>query len=70
MEHRLDDLTVEWRQETAVCVVLTSPGYPGAYPTGLPIHGLPAPSDAAPIAVFHAGTKRDAGRVVTAGDEC
>ena len=48
-------------------MVLTSPGYPGAYPTGLPIRGLPAPSNTAPIAVFHAGTKRDAGQVVTAG---
>jgi len=67
VEHRLDQLAVEWKQETAVCVVLTSPGYPGAYPTGLPIQGLPSPSNSAPIAVFHAGTKRDAGQVVTAG---
>lgn len=69
VEHRLDQLAVEWKQETAVCVVLTSPGYPGAYPTGLPIQGLPSPSNSAPIAVFHAGTKRDAGQVVTAGEE-
>ena len=67
VEHRLDQLTVEWRPDTAVCVVLTSPGYPGAYPTGLPIQGLPSPSHAAPIAVFHAGTRREAGQVVTAG---
>ncbi len=67
VEHRLDQLAVEWRAETAVCVVLTSPGYPGTYPTGLPIQGLPSSSSAAPIAVFHAGTKRDAGQVVTAG---
>lgn len=67
VEHRLDELTVEWHPETAVCVVMTSPGYPGSYPTGLPIQGLPAPSDESRVAVFHAGTKRESGRVVTAG---
>ena len=67
VEHRLDELTVEWHPETAVCVVMTSPGYPGSYPTGLPIQGLPTPSGESRVAVFHAGTKRDSGRVVTAG---
>ncbi len=67
VEHRLDELQIEWRQDTAVCVVMTSPGYPGSYETGFPIEGLPAQSGASPIAVFHAGTKREAGQVVTAG---
>lgn len=67
VEHRLDQLTVEWRQGTAVCVVMTSPGYPGSYQTGSPIQGLTVQSGDAHIAVFHAGTKREAGRVVTAG---
>ena len=67
VEHRLDELQVEWRQDTAVCVVMTSPGYPGSYETGFPIQGLPAQSGTSPIAVFHAGTKREAGQVVTAG---
>lgn len=67
VEHRLDQLPVEWRQDTAVCVVMTSPGYPGSYQTGFPIQGLPAPSGTSAIAVFHAGTKREAGQVVTAG---
>ena len=67
VDHRLDQLTVEWRNDTAVCVVLTSPGYPGSYQTGFPIQGLTAQSADAHIAIFHAGTKRDAERVVTAG---
>ena len=67
VEHRLDQLTVEWRQDTAVCVVLTSPGYPGSYQIGFPIQGLPAPSTESRVAVFHAGTKRESGRIVTAG---
>lgn len=67
VDHRLDQLTVEWHNDTAVCVVMTSPGYPGSYRTGLPIHGLiDQPADSQ-LAVFHAGTKRDAKQVVTAG---
>jgi phosphoribosylamine--glycine ligase len=45
---------------------MASGGYPGSYPTGLPITGL---EDVDPdVVVFHAGTRRDAdGRLVTAG---
>ena len=47
------------------CVVASSPGYPGSYPTGLPIEGLDRlDSD---VLVFHAGTKRTAEGLVTAG---
>lgn len=67
VEHRLDELQVEWTQDTAVCVVITSPGYPGSYQTGLPIQGLPLAADRSHVAVFHAGTKRESGTVVTAG---
>jgi phosphoribosylamine--glycine ligase len=66
IEHRLDQLTVEWHNETAVCVVMTSGGYPGAYQTGCPIHGLPAMTDERTV-VFHAGTARTGTEVVTAG---
>lgn len=67
VDHRLDQLAVEWRNDTAVCVVMTSPGYPGSYQAGFPIQGLTTqPADAC-IAIFHAGTKRDAKLVLTAG---
>ena len=66
VEHRLDQLTVDWHDETAVCVVMTSGGYPGAYQTGHPIHGLPTTTDATAV-VFHAGTRRTGTEVVTAG---
>lgn len=67
VDHRLDQLTIEWRHDTAVCVVITSPGYPGSYQTGFPIQGLTTRSPDAGVAVFHAGTKRVADGVVTAG---
>lgn len=66
VEHRLDQLTVDWHDETAVCVVMTSGGYPGAYQTGRPIHGLPTTGDAKTM-VFHAGTRRTGTELVTAG---
>ena len=50
----------------AVCVVLASHGYPGAYQTGAPIEGVDA-AEAAGALVFHAGTARRDGRLVTAG---
>ncbi len=66
VEHRLDQLTVDWHDATAVCVVMTSGGYPGAYQAGRVIHGLPTTTDATAV-VFHAGTARTGTEVVTAG---
>ena len=59
---------VRFRPESAVTVVLASEGYPGAYAKGRPIHGLPeGVEDGAGGLVFHAGTRAEEGRVVTAG---
>jgi phosphoribosylamine---glycine ligase len=66
IEHRLDQITVDWHNDTAVCVVMTSEGYPGAYLTGIQIHGLPIETDETTM-VFHAGTSRTGCNVVTAG---
>ena len=66
VEHRLDQLAVDWHDDTVVCVVMTSKGYPGAYQTGHIIHGLPHQTDAA-SRIFHAGTARVGTEVVTAG---
>jgi phosphoribosylamine--glycine ligase len=66
VEHRLDQLAVDWHDDTVVCVVMTSEGYPGAYQTGHIIHGLPHETDAA-SRIFHAGTARIGTEVVTAG---
>jgi len=58
---------VAWRPEAAVCVVLASGGYPGSYTTGHPITGVEAAEARAGVSVFHAGTARVDGRLVTAG---
>lgn len=65
VEHRLDGLRVAWHPLAAVCVVMASAGYPGKYEPGRPIDGLTdARSD---TVLFHAGTKRQGDRIITAG---
>ena len=64
----LDEVEVRWKPQSAVCVVLASGGYPGAYATGLPIDGLEQVAHLSDVVAFQAGTKfDDEGRVVTAG---
>jgi phosphoribosylamine--glycine ligase len=68
IDHRLDQLSVEWHQGAAVCVVMTSGGYPGAYQQGEVIAGLPASTTGSSSSVvFHAGTAQRDHDVVTAG---
>ena len=64
----LEDVSLHWKDGSAVCVVLASGGYPGAYATGLPISGLADVAHLSDVAVFHAGTKAgEDGQTVTAG---
>ena len=51
----------------AVCVVLASGGYPRAYETGKPIAGIAEAEAEGDVVVFHAGTARAGGELVTAG---
>ena len=66
VEHRLEQLPLEWHDDHAVCVVMTSAGYPGPYDVGEPIHGLEG-LDSHGAMVFHAGTARSGQDIVTAG---
>lgn len=68
IECRLDKLPILWRNQSVVCVIIASGGYPGKYETGIPIDGIREANDIPGVTVFHAGTAFDAdGRVVTAG---
>ena len=59
---------LEWRDESAVIVVVASEGYPGTPRTGDPITGIDEAESVEGVAVLHAGTALDdAGRLVTAG---
>ena len=56
---------VTWKNQSAVCIVLASKGYPEAYPTNEEISGLDFSSNDA--YVFHAGTKNENGNILTSG---
>lgn len=63
-----DDIHLEWAPSWAVCVVLASEGYPGAYETGKVILGVDEAEALEGVVVFHAGTGFNTdGELVTAG---
>jgi phosphoribosylamine--glycine ligase len=68
-EGRLGPHRPEWTRDPSVSVVLASGGYPGKYETGKPIEGLDAGTVelAEGTFVFHAGTKKTDGALVTSG---
>ena len=66
IDRRLASLSIRWADACTACVVLASGGYPGKYLTGYEITGLDA-AKAAGALVFHAGTKLEGDRLLTAG---
>ncbi|MDO4476059.1 MAG: phosphoribosylamine--glycine ligase [Lachnospiraceae bacterium] len=63
----LDQITLEFEDNAAVCVVLASGGYPVAYEKGKEIRGLESLKDRDDCMVFHAGTAFKDGKIVTSG---
>jgi phosphoribosylamine--glycine ligase len=64
---RLSEVTPRWSSAASVCVVLASKGYPDRAETGKPIVGLTEVTALKDVLVFHAGTREQEGRIVTAG---
>ena len=62
----LPNARLQWNPGPSVCVVLASGGYPGAFTTGQPIHGIAA-AEATGATVFHAGTRQGPTGLETAG---
>ncbi|HKV46076.1 MAG TPA: phosphoribosylamine--glycine ligase [bacterium] len=56
-----------WREETAVCVVLGSEGYPDLPRTGHPIAGLRDAAAVDGVVLFHSGTAVRDGALVSSG---
>jgi len=68
IDEKLSDLTIDWDDNAAVCVVMASGGYPVSYQSGYPISGICEAESLGDIIVFHAGTKcDDEGEFLTAG---
>lgn len=63
---RLSEVDLKWSSDPAVCVVMASGGYPGAFEKGNRIGGVDE-ADASGATVFHAGTALKDGVLVNAG---
>lgn len=64
---KLDKINLEWDSRPAVCVVMSSGGYPGSYEKGKVIEGLDEAAKMKDVMVFHAGTAKQDGKIVTNG---
>jgi len=71
VDRKLDQITLQWDERPSICVVLASEGY-GWKPDnqvkkGAAITGLDAAARIPDVQVFHAGTKLENGKLITAG---
>lgn len=64
IDKRLEEVTLKWKDEACIAVVLASSGYPESYETNKVIRGLEALDG---VLAFHAGTKLQDQRLVTSG---
>lgn len=67
IDGRLDKIELAFEDNAAVCLVLASKGYPMAYQKGFPISGLEAFEGKEDYYIFHAGTAKREGQIVTNG---
>jgi phosphoribosylamine--glycine ligase len=66
-QHRLDEVSLEWDERPAVCVVMSSGGYPGEFKKGYEITGIEDAEKLPDVKVFHAGTAKLNGKLVNSG---
>jgi phosphoribosylamine--glycine ligase len=67
IDGRTSDGDFRWSPDAAVCVVMASGGYPGAYEAGKKIMGLEEAAKLEGVKVFHAGTSARDGAFYTSG---
>jgi phosphoribosylamine--glycine ligase len=67
LNKNLNDVSLIWRPDAAVCVVMASAGYPGRYEKGKIINGLKQFDNNEDVLVFHAGTKKTDHQIITSG---
>lgn len=67
IDERLSEINIEWNDNAAVCVVMASGGYPVKYQSGYEISGIDNAENDNDVTVFHAGTKKQDDKFVTAG---
>ena len=67
IDQTLDKMSVRWWPEAALTVVMAAKGYPGEVVKGSEIRGLAKAGAVEGVQIFHAGTRRDDGRIVSNG---
>jgi phosphoribosylamine---glycine ligase len=67
IDGKLENLQIEIDSRVSVTVILASGGYPGKYETGKRIFGLERAAKRPDVHIFHAGTRREGGDIVSAG---
>jgi phosphoribosylamine---glycine ligase len=67
IDRRLGEIKIELDERAAVTVVLASAGYPGHVEAGQEIFGLEECARMEDVQVFHAGTRREQGRILSSG---
>src|SRR5215468_2316680 len=67
IDGRTSDGDFKWSSDAAVCVVMSSGGYPGTFEQGKRIDGLEEAHAVQGVKVFHAGTSKRDGVYYTAG---
>ena len=71
MEHiydgTLSEMDINWKNESAACVIMANGGYPVSYEKGKEISGLDENGNYDGVIVYHAGTKLSEGKLLTNG---
>lgn len=67
IQGKLKNEKLRWRKGSAVCVIMSSGGYPNNYKKGYEIKGLEQINNEEDVHVFHAGTKKENGKILTNG---
>jgi phosphoribosylamine--glycine ligase len=63
----LDQVSVRWKEEAALAVVMAAEGYPGTYAKGSEISGLVEAANLPGVEIFHAATRRRGDQVFADG---
>jgi len=63
----LKNFALRWYPEVALTVVMAAKGYPGSYAKGSEITGLTDAEKVEGVEIFHAGTRREDGRILANG---
>ncbi|WP_163336773.1 phosphoribosylamine--glycine ligase [Desulfopila sp. IMCC35008] len=67
IDGRLDQVEMIIDPKPTICVVMSSGGYPGSYTKGDVISGLEEAAKISDVVVFHAGTAKEGGEIVSNG---